>query len=366
MKALRLILHQSSANYKREETVDNKMTYPLPPISTVIGALHNACGYREYKAMDVSIQGRYESMHREPYTDYCFLNSVQDDRGILVKMRNGNLLSNAFERVATAKKPQGNSFRNNITIQVHNQELIQEYRDLKDLNDKISEFKKNRLGPVLELLKRRKKNLSEKKKKYDKQSPEYQRAVSREKELKETEKYIKQRMEQFQMENYSIPMSRYRSLTKSVKFYEILDNIQLIIHVRATDDILKDLLEHSYNIKSLGRSEDIVDVEEAAIVDLYEDTDEDEIINKDSAYIDYYMIKPKNKGEHQRIFLNQRMGSRFSGTKYYLNKNYTIIDGKRFFEKKTVVYVSDYAAEEFGKGLYIDRINGKEYIVNFV
>ena len=49
MKALRLVIHQSSANYKREETVDNKMTYPLPPFSTVIGALHNACGYREYK-----------------------------------------------------------------------------------------------------------------------------------------------------------------------------------------------------------------------------------------------------------------------------------------------------------------------------
>ena len=46
MKALRLVIHQSSANYKREETVDNKMTYKLPPFSTVIGALHNACGYR--------------------------------------------------------------------------------------------------------------------------------------------------------------------------------------------------------------------------------------------------------------------------------------------------------------------------------
>ena len=57
MKALRLVLRQSGANYKREETVDNKMTYPLPPFSTVIGALHSACGYREYADMDISIQG---------------------------------------------------------------------------------------------------------------------------------------------------------------------------------------------------------------------------------------------------------------------------------------------------------------------
>ena len=49
----------------------------------IMGALHNACGYKEYHEMDISIQGKYESMHREPYTDYCFLNSTMDDRGIL-------------------------------------------------------------------------------------------------------------------------------------------------------------------------------------------------------------------------------------------------------------------------------------------
>ena len=86
MKAFRLVIRQTSANYRKPECVDNKMTYPLPPFSTVIGALHKACGYTEYHPMNVSIQGQYESMHREPYTDYCFLNSLQDDRGILVKM----------------------------------------------------------------------------------------------------------------------------------------------------------------------------------------------------------------------------------------------------------------------------------------
>ena len=71
MKALRIVLHQDSANYKKEETLDNKMTYPLPPISTIIGALHSACNYKEYHPMDISIQGKFESMHKEPYTDYC-------------------------------------------------------------------------------------------------------------------------------------------------------------------------------------------------------------------------------------------------------------------------------------------------------
>ena len=54
MKAFRLIIKQTSANYRKPETIKNKMTYPLPPFSTVIGALHNACGYTEYKEMNLS------------------------------------------------------------------------------------------------------------------------------------------------------------------------------------------------------------------------------------------------------------------------------------------------------------------------
>lgn len=359
MKALRLVIYQSSANYKREETVDNKMTYPLPPISTVIGAIHTACGYREYREMDISIQGKFESMHREPYTDYCFLNSVQDDRGILVKMRNGTMLSNAFEKVATAKKPQGNSFRKNITIQVHNYALMEEYRNLKDLNDEISRFKKERLKPVMELLKKRKKHLLNKKNKVERGSQEYKNISAREKELKDMEKEINQRLKQFQQENYSIPISRYCSLTTSMKFYEILDGVQLILHVRASDEVLEDILEHVYELKSIGRSEDVVHVENAEIVELCEET-EDEVVSPCSAYISCDMI------DDERIFVDRKDGRRMSGTKYYLNKKYEIIDKKRVFEKKKVLYVSNHAAEEFGDGLYVDHIDGKEYIVNFL
>ncbi len=71
MEALRIILKQSSANYRKAGTVDNKMTYPLPIPSTVIGALHNICGYTEYHSMDISIQGKFTSLSRRVYTDYC-------------------------------------------------------------------------------------------------------------------------------------------------------------------------------------------------------------------------------------------------------------------------------------------------------
>ena len=359
MKALRLIIHQNSANYKKEETVDNKMTYPLPPISTIIGALHCICGYREYKAMDISIQGKYESMHREPYTDYCFLNSVQDDRGILVKMQNGSMLSDAFEKVATAKKPQGNSFREGITIHVDNPKLLEEYRALKDLNDEIAEFKKRRLTPVMELIKKRKKRLAEKKKEHVKKTPEYELVETREKEIKAMEKEIKSRLEQYQREKYTIPISRYRSLTKSTKFYEILDGITLILHVKAKDEILEDILDHIYDLKSIGRSEDTISVENAEIVELKEEDEEGEIVSNYAAYIDCNMVK------EERVYLREKKG-RISGTKYYLNKNYEIVDGRRIFTKKKVLYVSQYAADEFGDGLYVDQYGKEKYIVNFL
>lgn len=365
MKAFRLVIRQTSANYRKPECVDNKMTYPLPPFSTVIGALHKACGYTEYHPMNISIQGQYESMHREPYTDYCFLNSLQDDRGILVKMKNGDMLSTAFEKVAVAKKSQGNSFRKNVTIQVYNEMLLDEYRQLKDLNDAISEFKKNRLNPVLDHLKRRKKILLEKRKKAKAEGDSYESIVQREKELKKYEKEIKQRYENYVYENYTKPISCFRTLVKSVKFYEVLDNIELIIHIQADTDVLNDLEEHWKDIKSIGRSEDMVDVQQAKIVDLIEEGDvyaESEY----SAYIDCKALKDEDTDERAVYPCKIRSGVETNGTRYYLNKNYRLKDGKRIFEKKSVMYISQYGIEKVGNGVYLDQEDGKNYIVNFL
>jgi len=141
MKALRIVLTQSKAHYRKEESLQNKMTYPLPPFSTVIGAIHSACGFKDYQPMDLSIQGSYQSLSIQPYTDHAFLNSVMDDRGILVKMKSSTLLSSSFDKVASALKSQGNSFRNNVTIDIHNRGLMEEYWQLRQLNDDIQQFK---------------------------------------------------------------------------------------------------------------------------------------------------------------------------------------------------------------------------------
>lgn len=360
MQALRIVLKQSSASYRKEESIKNKMTYPLPPVSTVIGAIHSACNYKEYHPMDVSIQGQFQSMHKEAYTDYCFLNNVQDDRGILVKVLNENLLSPAFEKVAQAKKATGNSFREGKTIQIFNQNLLQEYRRLKDLSDQINEFKKNRLKSVENRIKNKKKKLSNKKSSFDKKSDEYKALNLREKRLGKLEKKIKAKVNDYETENYTIPLSKYKSLTTSIRYYEILDDIDLIIHIRTDYETLNDILENIYSLTSIGRAEDFVDIIEAKIVTLYEG--ECDIESPYSSYINIDDIKEGN------ITTKVREGQSINGTKYYINKNYTIEEKtkKRIFNKIKVLYTSNYCIDETSDNIYVDRDEDKEYIVNFL
>lgn len=358
-EVLRIAVFQNSANYKKEETIENKMTYPLPPFSTVIGALHNACGYKEYHPMELSIQGKYESLIRKPYTDYCFLNLTQDDRGILVKMKNADMLSTAYDKVAIAKKSQGNSFRLGTTIQVINESLLQEYRDLKDLNDQIKEFKDTRIKPVMELIKRRKKTLAnEKKAETDKKSARFILLDKREKEIKLAENEINQRLKEYEEINYKVPISRFRTLTTSLKFYEILTNVELIIHVKSNRETLEYIKEHIYDLKSIGRSEDFVEVKDVCFTKLQ--SVEEEVVSDYAAYVDYNLVKEYD------VDTRIRKGISANGTKYYLNKNYTIVGNKRRFEKKKVIYMSGFSVDE-GSNVYLDIIDeNKKYIVNFL
>ena len=359
MKALRIKLHQTSANYRREETMENKMTYPLPPISTVIGALHAICGYTEYKPMDVSIQGKYASMHKKPYVDYCFLNSTMDDRGILVKMKNEAMLSNAFEKVAEAKKSQGNSFLKGITIQIHNQQLLEEYRELKALGAQIAEWKKNEYKQKLAEYKAEKEKAAAEKKKAEKGSQAYSEAAKHEKEIKEQEKEYKQKVALYEEEHYKKPVAKFRTLTKSLKYYEILDDIELVLHVRADEDVLNDIYENIYNLQALGRSEDFVHVEEAVMVELVQK--QENVRSPFSAYLNYYDVINNN------ISIRAVSGKGISGTRYYLGKEYKKVDGKRIFEKKVpVVYASYFEIGETSNNVWIDQGTDKQYIVNFL
>jgi CRISPR-associated protein Cas5t len=367
LKVIRIILNQSSANYRKEESIENKMTYPLPPLSTVIGAIHSACGYTEYKPMDLSIQGNYGAMHREPYTDYCFLNSVMDDRGILVKMQNETMLSGGFIKVAAAKKSQGNSFKNNITIQTYDKELLKEYQDLRDLSISIKEFKESRIKPLLARIKRRKVSLASKKKKYDKDTIEFKKIQSREIELKALESDINEKVKKYEDTEYNSKISKYRSLTTSLKYYEILDDIHLIIHIRAEECVMEDILNNIYNLKSIGRSEDFVEVIEAKFVELSEEYKEEygDFESKYSAYLDTNLV------HNETIYTRTKDGTNRAvmGTMYYINKNYKPTKetgGMRIFHRKKVIYASGHAISELTENLFMDDSAEEKYIVNFL
>ena len=359
MEALRIILKQGSANYRKAGTVDNKMTYPLPIPSTVIGALHNICGYTEYHSMDISIQGKFTSLSRRVYTDYCFLNSALDDRGNLVKVVDPDTFSGAFIKVASAKKSQGNSFKDRITIQVHNEELLQEYCNLKEKSKEIEELKNSEYKKKLEEFKILKKEVADKKKKEDKKSGTFKQLSEEEKKIKFDEEKYKEDFKKFEYENYTKPYSYFQNLVTSLKSYEVLNDIFLILHIKSDEETLKDIENNILNLQSLGRSEDFVEVVECKMVELQEV--EEVIENSLSMYVnakDFY---------DEKIFTETVDGDHSSGgTKYYLDKNYEIKKGKREFKKVLVIYSTRVQAEESSENVKVDFYNGEAILVNFI
>lgn len=81
MKAIRIKIEQELVNYKVPTSFQLKETYPLPPYSTVIGMVHNACGYTEYQEMKVSIQGKYHSKVNDLFTRYEFKPELKYEKG---------------------------------------------------------------------------------------------------------------------------------------------------------------------------------------------------------------------------------------------------------------------------------------------
>lgn len=85
-----------------------------------------------------------------------------------------------------------------------------------------------------------------------------------------------------------------------------------------------------------------------------------------SAYIDSEALKLDEETDERKVYpykIRNRMKA--NGTRYYLNKNYELKDGKRIFEKKSVVYISQYGIDKIGNGIYLDQEDGKNYIVIF-
>ena len=341
MKAIRLHIKQNRANYRREETVNCRMTYPLPPYSTVIGAIHDACSYKTYHPMYVSIQGKYSSLHRKMFKEDCFLNSLQNDRGILVKMCCKDALCSAYTVVASAIKTQGNDFEKGIAINVANEALLDEYRALKRLSKRIDDVNKR----VKE-----------------------HKTKSKTKEYKAFIKRLEGIVKKFKEEKYTQPYSQFRTLTKAPKYYEMLYDVELMIHIVSDEATMSDIMANIDNLISLGRAEDFVEIisaEETELSEIYESEDYDDYYtNSDNAdMLAYIPLVIVDNNDQLQLDGNDE-GVKKEGTKYLINKNYIIENRKRIFEKIPVLCSSKYNIDRESDGVLFDTYNykGKELI----
>jgi CRISPR-associated protein cas5 len=340
MKVLRIVLKQSSANHKKAGTVDNKMTYPLPVPSTVIGALHNICGYTDYHSMDISIQGNFEAMSKDMYRNVTVLNSISD-RGTLVKMIAPNTISNAYIEVATATEDNCN-FITEKNIKVKNRELLEEFKNLKVLKEKLD--KENKIKT--EEFKTRKKELSDK---------------DELKKIRIEEKKYKEEFKKFEEESFLKPYSQFRTIVKKPMFYELLNGIFLILHIKSDEKTLKDIEKNIFNLQSIGRSEDFVEVVECKMVELQEFDSEVKSSEGLTAYLNY------NDFQEEKIFNLDVDGNVVkSGTKYYLDKEYKIVNEKRSFKKTLALYSNYFKANKSSENVKLDEYNGIKLLVNFI
>ncbi|MGO5093019.1 type I-B CRISPR-associated protein Cas5b [Clostridium sp. LCP25S3_F10] len=91
MKAIRLKIYQNLVNYKKPTSFQLKESYPLPPYSTVSGMIHSICGFKDYKEMDISIQGNYYSKVNDLYTRYEFAGASFENGRHNIKLKSNEI-----------------------------------------------------------------------------------------------------------------------------------------------------------------------------------------------------------------------------------------------------------------------------------
>ncbi|KEI16699.1 type I-B CRISPR-associated protein Cas5b [Clostridium haemolyticum] len=103
MKSVLLKVTQNLVNYKKPTSFQLKETYPLPPYSTVIGMIHAACEFDEYKDMNISIQGNYHSKVNDLYTRYEFAGASYEDKRHNLKLKGKDKYYGAMRGVSTCE-----------------------------------------------------------------------------------------------------------------------------------------------------------------------------------------------------------------------------------------------------------------------
>lgn len=358
MKILRIKIKQAQASYTREETVDNHTTYPLPPFSTIIGALHNACGYTSYRPMDISVQGKYGSMQREYYTNIGLLNNREEDRNFLVYLKNPQLLSKGFIQIGEGLKSQGNSFINRKTVRIDNEEYYTKYVDLMRRKKELDEENKDVIKPKIKELKDKEKEFKTEQKKYDKNSEEYEDLKTKIEDIKKQCEFIDSEFKD-KKRKYDDLQKHFKTLVKKPSMQEVLYDVELVIHVRTDDETANDILENIQNFVSLGRSEDFIELIEAKETEVFEADDD---VNLKDDYKIYAKLSEISRGGNYGsfIFTDGNNKKEAKGTVYYISKNYIIENNRRVFNKIPCLYSSNLGIDEDSNGF----VDSEGYIVS--
>lgn len=364
MKALRIKLLQRQASYTREETVNNRMTYPLPQYSTIIGALHNACGYTEYHSMDISVQGKYGAMHKKVYVNHALLNSTLDDRGILIWLNNANSLNAGYITVAEAFA-NGASFMNEKLININNEKLLKLYQHLKEKNIEFDKIKKEKIKPLELSWKKEKKESKSRLKTLQNNSTEYETLNKLIAEKEDEFNKINREFEEERYREYLEPYSHFRTLTKGPQKQEVLYDVELVIHVRAEDSVLQDIMNHRYDFVSLGRSEDFIELIEMEYCEIANSVEDEHSLPK--GYSMFINIDRICENQYYQYFepddwkYTTKVES--AGTVYYVSKEYTKQKDYRLFNKIPCLYSSSFVIDEESKNILFDTSGG--YLVDF-
>ena len=363
MKALRIKLRQNQASYTREETVNNRMTYPLPQFSTIIGALHNACNYTSYHEMKVSVQGKYRNMQRELYVNHALLNNLEDDRSILIYLKNPNALNTGFSKVAEALKSQGNSFKDKKTIQIYDEEKLEEYISIKNIANELKTEKKKILDDTEKAWKEEKKRIKDEISKLEAKS---EKSLELKKVIEEKDAEIKELKAAYKQELFQKveePLSHFKTLTKGIQTQEVLYDVELVLHISAKEPVLKDILENQNNFVALGRSEDFIELLEMKEVELSCDINGDyKLPNDYSMYVNADCVNTDEGGMGDYFLTGEGEKKPAKGTIYYVAKDYVIEGKRRVFNKIACLYSSNIGIDESSENALYEPEGG--YIVN--
>ena len=122
-------------------------------------------------------------------------------------------------------------------VRLNNKKKIKIIRKVKnkEKSKEIEELKNSEYKKKLEEFKLLKKEIIDKKKKEDKKSETFKQLSEEEKKIKLEEEKYKEDFKNFEYESYTKPYSYFQNLVTSLKNYEVLNDIFLILHIKVSN-----------------------------------------------------------------------------------------------------------------------------------